>query len=171
MKFPFDHNYSMKNILKKIIFEKYNRNIRILIVISIILGLSSLIYTNLKFSCQLIILQNLIFPFFISTSVLRKEDIYNFPTKIKNGFFIGGFVGAVSSATTLIADNIGFYFLGGRERAFEITNQTYFPLTTNIIIVGLLNQSLLWLLYSLVSAMSGASSSFFSSIIEKRAQR
>lgn len=158
----------MLDILKKIFYRKENAKIRILIAISILLGLSSLVYSELKFSCQLIIIQNLIIPFFISTLVVRKENIDDFSIKIKYGFFIGGFVGAISSAMTLIVDNISFYFLGGRERAFEITNQTYFPLSMEIIIVGLLNQILLWVFYILMSALSGAFSLLFSSVIDRK---
>jgi hypothetical protein len=155
-------------ILKKIIYEKEYRNIRILITISVLLGLSLLVYDQLKFSCQLVLVQNIIIPFFIATSVMRKENIRKYSPIIKDGFFIGGFVGALSSAMTLIISNIIFYFGGGRERALIFYDQPFTQLNIKDIFVGLSSQVFLWIIYTSMSAISGAFSSFFSSVIDKR---
>ena len=131
------------------------RGLRVLVVAIALTSLTTFVYQSIPFSCQLIILQNAILPFIVVHQFLRKIDNLSVGDRIKTGLLIGGLVGALVAAFSIIISKVHYYFLGDRVLASNLLGVPVTTLTPESIIGNMWTSFYLWIFFIILSVIFG----------------
>lgn len=150
-----DESTNLSFVLKRLFSERNFLFVRILLVLSLLSGFTSIFYRSYIFSCQLSVIQNIILPFVDTKLILYALRFPRDKSLSILGLKLGIFIGGISSFITLLIDSFHYYFGGGRQLAFSLKYQTVPAVTLGILSAELGSQIFLWLFLIMLGAISG----------------
>lgn len=137
-------------MMKEILVSKDYSDIRLIVVISTLITFLLWIKDSLEISCLLSLFQNVILVIFITLRLLNRMSIDKFH-RIKIGILVGGCLGILYSTTTIIVEDVRYYFFGGRLQTSKDLGLPFFPLTKDLFLTELISGFWVWFFFVIVS--------------------
>jgi hypothetical protein len=155
---------TITGLINKIFKFPTFRKVRFTIIITIAISFITIFYNSVLFSCQLILLQNVLLIYATILMLFSAGKIFDRSERIKLGVSVAAILGTIYASITLLISNIQYYFLGFRERAFLVKGLVAPPTTIQTLWIELSSQIYLLLILVLVSAFVG----FLASVTRQR---
>ncbi len=105
--------------------------------------------------CILMLCQNIVWPFVATMSVIDKSAPAKSTHEHWNGALLGGFLGMVGAASHVLADNVHFFFFGGRDAFIASSGVVASPIDIQFVVMSVTLNAAVWLALVMISAVAG----------------
>jgi hypothetical protein len=113
-------------------------------------------------------IQNIVFPFLITTSILRSDAFTSIKKNVMSIFILALLFGLIPSIISSAFSGINYFFLGGNLRVAQILSQPVFTFTFRNWINQVDISVLINLVMGILSGLSGLFAYFFVRLFSKR---
>jgi hypothetical protein len=154
-------NKRIKSNIVEVIIERKFLGVRILILLSCFLSFVTLLYSNMALSCQLLLVQIIVFPFITTYLILRRVELSDNLERYKAGTIISALIGAIPSTITMIITFGRIYFPGGSGNDIALFNGQISHQTIEVFLFGVISLLIMWSFQISISALIGLVAAFF----------
>jgi hypothetical protein len=143
------------NMISKLIRKREFVSVRLLFVLSCLLGLLFLISGHIALCCALPLAQVVIIPSFCVIVTLPRLQISRRSKQLATGVKISTMVSAIPSIISFISQDIHYFLLGGRDVAYGTLQKVLPSLTTQSVLISIYSNVLFLGAAIAVSAIIG----------------